>query len=92
MSHCVKFVKEVKAKKDKTVLDVANDAKLKVKAPCNGKGKCGKCVVKILEGKVSEPTKTEEKLLGEKKINKGYRLACEVTVEGNVIIDLENQK
>ncbi|WP_432665554.1 2Fe-2S iron-sulfur cluster-binding protein [Wukongibacter baidiensis] len=92
MSHCVKFIKDVEIKKDKTVLDVAKEAKLKVKAPCKGKGKCGKCIVRVLEGKVSEPTKAEKKLLSEKKINKGYRLACEATVEGSVTIELENKK
>ncbi|WP_432401451.1 2Fe-2S iron-sulfur cluster-binding protein [Wukongibacter sp. M2B1] len=90
MSNSIKFIKKVEIKKDKTVLDVAKEAKLKVKAPCNGKGKCGKCIVRILEGKVSEPTKEEKKLLSEKKINKGYRLACEAIVEGDVVIELEN--
>ena len=92
MSHNIRFVKEVKTKKDKNILKIAKDAKIKIKAPCRGKGKCGKCLVRILEGKVSEPTKAELKLISEKKIKLGYRLACEVTALGDVVIDLEDKK
>ncbi len=88
MSHTIKFVKEVKIKKDKTILASAKDAGLKIKAPCRGKGKCGKCVVRVLEGKISEPTKSEMKEIDEKKIKKGYRLACEATAQDSVVVEL----
>lgn len=90
MSHKVKFVKEINIKKQKTVLEAAKDCKMKIKEPCKGKGKCGKCIVKVLDGNLSEPTKAEKNLLGEKKIEKGYRLACEAKIEGNLIISLED--
>lgn len=90
MGHNIKFVKEVKTKKEKTILKIAKDAKIKIKTPCRGKGKCGKCIIKVIEGKVSEPTKSEMKCIGEKDIKKGYRLACEVTAIGDVVIELED--
>jgi len=90
MCHNARFIKETQAKKDETILAAAKDAKIKIKAPCKGKGKCGKCVVKVLEGKVSEPSKSEKKLLREKKIKKGYRLACEAIIEGDVVIKVKN--
>lgn len=92
MANKIKFVKEIEIKKDKTVLEAAKDSKLKIKAPCKGKGKCGKCVVRIIEGEVSKPTKAEKKLLSEKKIKKGYRLACETEIEGDAIISLDKEK
>lgn len=44
--------------------------------PCQGKGLCGKCKVKIVNGAVSEITAQELKILTEKEIELGYRLAC----------------
>lgn len=86
----VKFLKEVKIKKDRTILELAKDCKLKIKAPCKGKGKCGKCVVKVLNGKVSKASKAEKKILSEEKIKKGYRLACEARIKDNVTIILKD--
>lgn len=84
----VKFIKETKIKKEKTILDIADDMDIKIKTPCKGKGKCGKCVVKVINGQVSELSKSEEELLSKKKISKGYRLACETKVLGDVEIEL----
>lgn len=84
----IKFFKETEVSKEKTILDIAEDLNIKIKSPCNGKGKCGKCIVKVLNGNVSEVTKCEEDLLGKKKLSKGYRLACETTVLGDTEIEL----
>ncbi|WP_461206551.1 2Fe-2S iron-sulfur cluster-binding protein [Clostridium sp. DL1XJH146] len=89
MSNKVQFINEVEVKKKKTVLEVAKEANVKIKDSCNGKGKCGKCKVKVLEGELSEITKAEKKLLSEKKIKEGYRLACEAEVIGDVKITVE---
>ncbi len=89
MAFTVKFIRQTEVKKEKTILDIAENIGVKIKASCNGKGKCGKCVVKVLSGNVSEPTKFEIKELGEKKISEGYRLACETNVLGDVEIGLE---
>ncbi|WP_010245619.1 2Fe-2S iron-sulfur cluster-binding protein [Acetivibrio cellulolyticus] len=84
----IKFFKETEVKKEKTILDIAEDLSIKIKSPCNGKGKCGKCIVKVISGKVSEPTKCEEDLLGKKNLGQGYRLACETTVIDDTEIEL----
>lgn len=85
MGHIVKFSTVTEIKKDKTILDVAEDIGVKIKSSCDGKGKCGKCYVKAT-GNLSELTKTEKKMLSEKKIQAGYRLACEATIMGDVEI------
>jgi ferredoxin len=85
----IKFVKETKIKKEKTILEVAEDIDIKIKASCGGKGKCGKCIVKVIKGEVSEPTKNEKKLLKEKELEQGYRLACEAVVIGDIVIAME---
>lgn len=84
----VTFIKEAEISKEKTVLHVAEDLKLKIKASCDGKAKCGKCVIRSASGAVSEPSKAEVKLLGDKKIAEGYRLACETKILGDAEIRL----
>ena len=46
---------------------------------CNGEGTCGKCRVKFLTD-APKPTASERKLLGQRLIDRGYRLACEVVI------------
>ncbi|NLD50037.1 MAG: 2Fe-2S iron-sulfur cluster binding domain-containing protein [Clostridiaceae bacterium] len=62
----IKLIKETEGKKEKSILDVAEDLNIKIKSPCNRKGKCGRCIVKVLSGNVSEIAKSEEELLGKK--------------------------
>ncbi len=57
-----------------------------IDAPCGGKGTCGKCRVRILEGKVSPPGPEELKLLSERELADGIRLACKTRAEGPVTI------
>jgi ferredoxin len=87
MGYNVKFVREEKIKKEKTVLDVAEDLNIKIKSPCDGKGKCGRCLIKITSGDVSEVSKKEKELISGKKLESGYRLACETKIYGDVEIE-----
>ena len=49
--------------------------------PCAGMGRCGKCRVYV-DGRVSPPKEAERRLLGEKELAQGIRLACRVQLEG----------
>jgi ferredoxin len=82
----VKFITPIKAKEGTPLLKVAKKANISIKTSCE-KGKCGKCIVKV-KGELSPPTRNEIKSLGEDKIKKGYRLACEVTVIGDADISV----
>lgn len=44
---------------------------------CGGKGTCGSCRVRILDGDVSPPTSSERELLTPHELKEGYRLACQ---------------
>lgn len=90
MSSKVQFIRECDTKKKPTVLKLAKKEGIKIKAPCNGKGKCGKCLVRILDGNVSDPSKAEQKLLSKKQLEQGYRLACETEILGDSKIILED--
>ena len=52
-----------------------------VENPCNGKGICGKCKVKILSGDAGEVTETERHFLSEEELARGIRLSCIVYPE-----------
>ncbi|ADM28412.1 ferredoxin [Ignisphaera aggregans DSM 17230] len=63
----------------RTFLDIARSIGIPIRAECGGIGICGKCKV-IVEGRgeLSPPTPNEIKILGDKGISQGYRLACQV--------------
>lgn len=82
MKAKVNFINQITATTGQPLMDVMKDAKVKLKLPC-GNGKCGKCLVKI-KGEVNQPTKNEIKAISPEKLAEGYRLACEVIVEGDV--------
>jgi ferredoxin len=87
MGYNVKFIAEGKIKKNKKkkILKIAKKNNIKIKAPCK-KGKCGKCLVQIVEGSLPEPTKNEIKNISSKKLDKGYRLACESKIDDDAVI------
>ena len=56
--------------------------------PCNGKGKCGKCKVRVLEGECTDLTDEEKRLLKKEEIEDGVRLSCVVFPKGDVTVEL----
>ena len=90
MSVKVKFISEVEVKDGKKILKAAKNANVKINTSCEGKGKCGKCVIKVINGKLSEPTKQELKVLGQEKIDKGYRLSCQTQILEDSVIEIIN--
>lgn len=71
-----------------TLLEILLAQKIFVDNPCNGKGVCGKCRVKIVKGEVESPTETEQKLLKAEELENGVRLSCLVRPKGNLEIEL----
>lgn len=57
-------------------------------APCGGKGVCGHCRVKIVEGDISLPTENEKNLLSKEELDTGYRLACQAVVIDSVKVEI----
>ena len=55
------------------LLEAARQAKIEFESPCGGKGTCGKCLVRIVEGHVESDSLG---LLTETAISQGYVLAC----------------
>ncbi len=68
-----------------TLLQILLDAGIFVDNPCNGKGVCGKCKVRIVCGEIGELTETEKRILKQDEMDTGIRLSCLV----NPTCDLE---
>ncbi|MGC9400146.1 MAG: ASKHA domain-containing protein [Anaerolineae bacterium] len=60
-----------------TLLEAAHSVGVRLAAVCGGRGLCGKCRVRLLEGELSPPTEVERRLLGEAATAAGERLACQ---------------
>ncbi|SHJ80928.1 Uncharacterized 2Fe-2 and 4Fe-4S clusters-containing protein, contains DUF4445 domain [Hathewaya proteolytica DSM 3090] len=70
-----------------SLLHILRNHNIIIESPCGGKGTCGKCRVKVLDGEFNEPCQEEIKHLGE-EIKNGIRLSCLVFPKGDVSIEL----
>ncbi|MFO7840019.1 MAG: ASKHA domain-containing protein [Desulfosalsimonadaceae bacterium] len=71
-----------------TLLDAARKADVYINASCNGKGACGKCKLIVNSGDVE---KTETPLLSDREKQKGYVLACQTRVQGDVAVTVPEE-
>ncbi len=59
-----------------SLLDCARQLGVELVNLCGGHGSCGRCVVQVMTGTVSDPAPDEEKFLTSDQLQAGYRLAC----------------
>lgn len=71
-----------------TLLEILLAQKIFVDNPCNGKGVCGKCRVRILDTVLPDPTETEKKLLKQEELDSGVRLSCLVKPKSDLTVEL----
>ncbi len=67
------------------LLQAAMEAGIHINASCGGTGACGKCRVRIVNGKVDSPLSS---MLSQEDYNAGYRLACLSTVRDDVEVEI----
>ncbi len=70
-----KRIYSVKALSSQSIMESLIRNNIKIWAPCNSRGTCGKCKIKITEGKVQRVRNNYE-LLNTDEIEKGICLAC----------------
>ena len=75
------------AEEGETILQAAVRAGVNIDGNCAGKGTCGKCKVKILEGDLSECMDHHHRL-SENEIEAGYRLACCHKVSDGMVVEM----
>lgn len=67
------------------LLDACRTARVPLNAACGGKGTCGNCVVKVIEGATTIKTSAS---LPENLREQGFVLACQALIENNLIVQL----
>ena len=72
-----------------TLTEAARLAGIEIGQPCGGQGRCGRCVVKIEKGSVRRRSSLR---LSSQDVDKGYALACQSVVEGDVHISIPPQE
>lgn len=77
--------KAVEVEKGTNLMDAVRKAGIFLDAPCGGKGLCGKCRVKVIEG---EHRYQPSHLISRQEEESGIRLACLTTVEGDMTVEL----
>jgi len=75
--------KEVKVAAGESLIRAAMEAGVHINASCGGEGACGKCRVLTESGELAGGI--SKRLRGD-DVEKGYRLACQATVTGDVTI------
>jgi len=68
--------------------EALTSAGIDVNQPCGGQGRCGRCLVKVEEGKIRR--RSSLKLTAE-DIEEGYALSCQTVVEGDVKVSIPDQ-
>ena len=76
------------AERNYNLLRLADNTGIELEAACGGLGICGKCRIKVLDGKVSPLSEEELKLLTDSEITQNIRLACRTRVLGPLEITL----
>ncbi|SJZ41355.1 ASKHA domain-containing protein [Selenihalanaerobacter shriftii] len=77
----------LKAEFSDNLLSFLQKNDIEVDANCGGNGVCGKCKVKV-KGEVSDVKIKERDLLSKLELERGIRLACLTTIEGDIEVEL----
>lgn len=69
----------------KSVIDILAEEGVNIENVCGGRGVCKKCIIEVVEGKLSEPTTREGELI---RVSRRLRLACQSKVVEDVVIKI----
>jgi len=89
--HLVSDDLEIRAEAGQTVLEALIGAGIFLRTDCGGKGGCGKCRVTMAAGAsegAGPPDESEIKILGQSDLAAGVRLACRLTISGDITLDI----
>lgn len=86
--HVKSSNKEIIYKSGQNLMTTLLKAGIFVDNPCNGKGTCGKCKVKIYKGQIKEVCETEKQFLSKEELRSGIRLSCFLYPESDIELDV----
>lgn len=83
------FESTTRADVQSVLLDALLKAEVPIESICGGKGRCGKCKVKVSPPHHLSPlTEEERRLLKKEEVEQGVRLACMAKVHGDITCEL----
>ncbi|NLK63170.1 MAG: ATP-binding protein [Fusobacteria bacterium] len=82
----------IEIKKDENIKEKILRTTENIEFLCGNKGKCGKCKVKLVSGKVNDLTETEKKTLTKDEITNNIRLACLIEHRSDIVISEITEK
>lgn len=69
------------------LLDAATQAGVVMVAPCGGRGACGRCAVRVMQGELAPPEERERAALSRARLRDDrIRLSCLAKVQGDVTV------
>ena len=83
----VRGVGEFEVERGANLLEALRKFGVPIAAGCGGHGLCGMCRVRVVAGELSPPTRREAALLSG-LLERGWRLACQATVMGDVEVEV----
>lgn len=81
----------LKIKKGRDVVKEIKSSDLNIEFPCDGKGKCGKCKVKVISGSTNLLTESEKSLLSSSEQIQNVRLACLLSAKTDIVVENLNR-
>lgn len=93
-SRCILIIEpasnRLSVNKGSSVYDALLALNYPLSSLCGGSGKCGKCIIQVVDpnSKISNPTDIELKILAKEQVKAGFRLACQTHILGNCRIFL----
>ena len=76
----------------KSLLEILLENDVFVNNPCNGKGTCGKCRVKLVGGQGFDISDTERRLLPQGDLDQGIRLSCLIDPTEDLSVELVHKE
>ncbi|MDQ7785769.1 MAG: ASKHA domain-containing protein [Desulfomonilaceae bacterium] len=74
-----------------TLWEALRDTDIDLESDCGGLGRCGKCRVSVVSA-LGPPTEDERRLLTEKQISEGVRLACRTEILEDMTVDVGDRR
>jgi uncharacterized 2Fe-2S/4Fe-4S cluster protein (DUF4445 family) len=80
--------KRVAVSQGNSILRAAQEAGINIASVCGGIGVCDSCKIRLVWGKLSQPTLEEQALFTPEEIDNGNRLACQAYPESDLTIEI----
>lgn len=97
MQYKIQYIKNndtmqlIAAEPGADLLEVLREHQAAPEAACNGKGICGKCRVRIVQGHAPE-AEEDRRFFTAQELAQGYRLACKVRIQDHLTVHVPDSR